>query len=171
MNQHLKFSLETMDAVSCRLKRRRIQFVISRQLKSLHLWRSGVALVSMVQAADTSGKAPPMLKITRGFRATSAPIQTTSLSGKTLHMTMLNYKLHPSQQHDFTGEESRCWSGLTPVQTIRKQLVHHKKKKHLLTSQMFRQLLQEKGWPSQNGEQHPVPTILRCVATIKVKMS
>ena len=84
--------------MSCRLKRRRtIHFVISRQLKSLHLWWSGVALVSMMQAADTSRKAPPMLKITEVLEQHLLPSRQQNLFQKRLcTFQQDNAKLHPA---------------------------------------------------------------------------
>ena len=71
-----------MDVVSCRLKRRQpIQLVISeQQFKSLHLWRYGIALVSMVWTAGHLERLHRCWREHRSFLATSAPIQTMFVS-------------------------------------------------------------------------------------------
>ncbi len=72
--------------MSSGLKRTRTtQVVISAQFRSLHLWWYGVAWVRVAWAAYTSGKAPSCWKVYPSSRTTYAPIQTSSLSGKTLH--------------------------------------------------------------------------------------
>ncbi len=57
-------------------------------------------------------------KVYKGFRATSAPLQMMSISGKALYFnrTMQNRILQLLQQHGFVVEESGCWIGLPAVQ-------------------------------------------------------
>ena len=66
-------------------------------------------------------------------------------------------------------------TGLLAVQTFHKYktiMGQHSKPPATgpVTSEMFRQLLKEKGI-LHNGKHPPIPTFLRCVAAIKVKMS
>ncbi len=58
------------------------------------------------------------MKVYKGFIATYAPLQTTSISGKSLYFsrTMQNHILQLLQQHGFVVEESGCWIGLPAVQ-------------------------------------------------------
>ena len=91
---------------------------------------------------------------------------------------MLNLILHPSQQHDFTGEESWCWTGLPTVQNFHQW---ENKKRSRTVEQLEFCIRQE--WDNISLLKlqqlvsslprclQPNLTFLRCVAAIKVKMN
>ena len=108
--------LETMDAMSCGVKRRgTIQHVISRQFKSLHLWWYGAALVSVVWAAYTSGNAEEYIQSM--FESNICRVSFREGLAY-FSKTMLNHKLHPSHQEKSPGAELACSPDLSLKENI-----------------------------------------------------
>ncbi len=88
MSPNLTFLLEITDPVSSGLKKREtFQRVISVQFKSQHLWCTGVHKCIRYGQLACFGRHFECWKVYKGFRATYAPLQMTSISGKALCTT------------------------------------------------------------------------------------
>lgn len=89
MNQNLKFCLETMGSVSCGIKRRG-----TVQKRRAHSSKACITDGIVLHECRWRGRLERhcRCKVYRGFRSKYTPIQTTSLSGKALHI--YNAKQH-----------------------------------------------------------------------------
>ncbi len=84
-SSNLTFLLEITNGVSSGLKRREtFQRDISVQFKSQHLWWYGVDKCIRYGQLACFGRHYECWKVYKGFRATYAPLQMTSISGKAL---------------------------------------------------------------------------------------